>query len=507
MDSPTTGQQQSRCTRTSPAPIGRSMLSRVRSRMTVSVHPSPSAASGRCVVDSHLSRTWPTPAVVVDRVRGDSLVRNSLFVISTTIVNLAFGFFYWLLAARLFNAEVVGLTAALVSASTIVLLLASLGVGGTLIQSLAGEEKSAGWSTTFWAGMATAVVSSVVIVGATVAFLPLVVAQLDALHVTTYLLAFAIGTVTMTAGGILDYVFIAERATGNMLSRNSVVAATKVLMVVLFTAAAGTRALNLLDAWAAASVVGLAVGAGLLMRRVRLARPPRPAVLIRQALEVRSLVAGHQLIGMGAALLPCILPVLVTARLSARDNAYFFSTWMVAGVFLIISPALSVSLFAECAHSPNELDEKARSALVIMGAILIPCIVGVLALGGLLLSAFGPAYEHHALGLLRIVLFASIPDAVTNVYVAVLRVRGRLAAAAGLNIGMGVGTVALSWLLLPALGISAVGWAFLAMQLCGCVYVFFDRLRVPHSSQARLGLASPGSPERAGNLTDGTPIR
>ena len=34
----------------------------------------------------------------------------------------------------------------------------------------------------------------------------------------------------MTAGAILDYVFIAERAAGNMLGRNSVVAVAKVLL-------------------------------------------------------------------------------------------------------------------------------------------------------------------------------------------------------------------------------------------------------------------------------------
>jgi len=32
----------------------------------------------------------------------------------------------------------------------------------------------------------------------------------------------------------------------------------------------------------------------------------------------------------------------------------------------------------------------------------------------------------------------------------------------------------ISWFLLPLIGISAVGWAFLAMQLCGCVFVVID---------------------------------
>ena len=188
------------------------------------------------------------------------------------------------------------------------------------------------------------------------------------------------------------------------------------------------------------------------------------STLIRTALGHRSRLAGNQLIGMGGALLPYVVPLLVTERLSASDNAYFYTTWMMAGIFLIISPAVSLSLFAEGAYSPHELIAKARAALGAIGSIILPCSIGIFFLGGFMLSAFGPAYEHHGLGLLRIVLVASIPDAITNVYVALLRVQGRLAVGAALNVGMGLGVIVFSWFLLPTLGISAVGWAFLAMH-------------------------------------------
>jgi O-antigen/teichoic acid export membrane protein len=396
---------------------------------------------------------------------------------STTIVNSALGFVFWIVAARLFTAQVVGLTAAIVGASTIVVLLASLGVGGTLIQSLPEQGKSAGWSRTFWAGMAVAVATSLAIGCAALVLLPVIIGQLAPLHSARYATVFAVGTVGLTAGTIFDYVFVAERAAGGMFGRNSILATSKVLIVVLLTLVAGTSAMSLLGAWAAASVVGLGFGIVLLTRRVNLLRPPRASVLTRTALGLRSRLAGHQLIGMGGALLPYLLPLLVTARLSSSDNAYFYTTWMMAGIFLIIAPAMSQSLFAEGAHSPHDLLVKARSALATIGIILAPCVVGVFVMGGILLSAFGPAYENHAIGLLRIVLLASIPDAVTNVYIAMLRVRRRLVAAAALNLGMGIGIVALSWALLPVLGISAVGWAFLAMQLCGCVFVALDLLR------------------------------
>lgn len=411
------------------------------------------------------------------RVRRDSLLRNSLFIMLTTVVNSGLGFVFWVLAARLFTADVVGLIAAIVAASTMVMLLASLGVGGTLIQSLPEQGKSAGWSRTFWAGMAIAVGTSLAIGCAALVLLPLMVGQLAVLDSMQYATVFVVGTVALTAGMILDYVFIAERAAAGMLGRNSFVAISKVLVLVLLTLVAGTSALNLLGAWAAASVGGVGFATILLTRRVSILRPPRASTIAKTALGLRSRLAGNQLIGMGAALLPYLLPLLVTARLSSSDNAYFYTTWMMAGIFLIISPAVSSSLFAEGAHSPHELRAKARAALGILIAMLAPCVLVVFVMGGLMLSAFGPAYEYHATGLLRIVLLASIPDAVTNVYVAVLRVRGRLGVAAGLNLGMGIGTVALSWVLLPVLGINAVGWAFLAMQIGGCAFVALDLLR------------------------------
>ena len=455
----------------------KSMSSAIRSRINWWAKCAQSAVLTVPAGENRRSLKPRSPWVLVGRVRHDSLLRNSLFIMSTTVVNSFFGFMFWLLAARLFPVHVVGLTAALIAASTIVVLLASLGVGGTLIQSLPGQKESASWSLTFWAGMATALTLTLAIGCASLVLLPLIPQEMGLLHGVPYATVFAVGTVAMSAGAVLDYVFIAERAAGNMLGRNSVVAASKVLLVVLLTLLAGTSALDILGAWAAASVVGLILGVGLLARRKKPGKPLRPSVLIRAAQGLRSRLAGNQLVGMGGALLPYLLPLLVIARLSSTENAYFYTTWMMAGIFLIIAPAVSQSLFAEGAHNPHELSMKARSALGIIAAILAPGIVAVFMLGGTMLAAFGPAYEHHAIGLLHIVLLASIPDAIANVYVAVLRVRGRLIVAATLNVSMGIGIIVLSWVLLPVLGINAVGWAFLAVQVGGCAFVGLDLLR------------------------------
>jgi O-antigen/teichoic acid export membrane protein len=421
----------------------------------------------------------------IDQARSDSLIRNSVFIMATSVVSAAFGYLFWLLAARLYNPAIVGLAAAVISVTTIVLLLSSLGVGGMLIQSLPRQTKETEWSATFWAGMATSTLFAVALCGIGVAVLPLISPELMVLRSVGWAAVFAVGTVAMTVGATLDCVYIAERRASDLFSRNSAVGAVKVLMLGLLTLALGPNAVHLLGAWGVAAVFGLGLGVALLVRHIGVARPPGFSALVRTARGFRSRVSGHQLIGMGAGLLPYLLPLLVTARLSVRDNAYFYTTWMLAGLFLVIAPAFSQSLFAEGMHRPEELGALARSAFKTIGAILVPGLVTILVLGGTLLSTFGHAYTDHAVGLLRLAVLASIPDAVTNVYVAVLRVEARLTAAASLNLSIGIGTLVISWFLLPLIGISAVGWAFLAMQLCGCVYVAIDWRRQRSRTQVQ----------------------
>jgi O-antigen/teichoic acid export membrane protein len=423
----------------------------------------------------------------IGQARTDSLIRNSMFIMATTVVSAAFGYAFWLLAARMCSPAIVGLTAAATSASNIMLLLSSLGVGGTLIQSLPRQPKETEWSATFWAGLATVTILAVALSGIGVVLLPLISPELMVLRSAACAAVFVVGTVTLTMGATLDYVYVAERRANIAFSRNFAVGVVKVLMLGVLALVLGPNTLRLLGAWGVAAVFGLGFGVALLVRHVGVARPPRLSILARTARGFRARVTGHGLIGMGAGLLPYLLALVVTARLSAQDNAYFYTTWMLAGLVMVVAPAFSNSLFAEGMHRPEEIGALARSAFKIMGVILVPGLLAILVLGGTLLSAFGHAYTDHAVGLLRLAVLASIPDAVVQVYVGVLRVEARLSAAATLLLAIGIGTLVISWFLLPLVGISAVGWAFVAMQLCGCVYVVFDWYRQTSRTRVQNG--------------------
>ena len=111
---------------------------------------------------------------------------------------------------------------------------------------------------------------------------------------------------------------------------------------------------------------------------------------------------------------------------------------------------------------------------MIIGALLAgPMIVMVVA-GRLVLRVFGSAYPSHGYVLLVVLVLSAIPDAITNVAVAMMRVEGRLARSAALTLSMSLLALVLAWFWLPPLGIAGAGAAWLVAQSAGSVYVLGD---------------------------------
>ncbi|MDT7576476.1 MAG: hypothetical protein QOH17_2809, partial [Pseudonocardiales bacterium] len=113
----------------------------------------------------------------------------------------------------------------------------------------------------------------------------------------------------------------------------------------------------------------------------------------------------------------------------------------------------------------------ARRSAKIIGALLVVPMVIYLVAGGLLLRLFGPDYPAEGRLLLIVLTLSAVPDAVTNLAVAVLRATGRMRTALWLNVAMLVGALTLAWVLLPVIGIVAAGVGWIVAQVAGASWV------------------------------------
>ena len=431
--------------------------------------------------------------------RGDSLVRNSLYMMSATVATAVLGYVFWIVAARVFSTAQVGTASAVMSLCSTVALFTYLGPGAMLVERLHTYEQPHAWKSFIVRTCAASAAVTAVLAAVTI---PLIA------HARGYGSYFGapgaaviavIGASVWTVVQMYCSAFIAARRADGMFAVQGLISLFKVLLVVPLCAA-GLGAPGIVIAWVASSVIGAAAGAFWLLpriepvaaatapaaapaaeeggaggdhrgRRARHARPPG-----KQAGYLSHLVGQH-LTSVGGQMTPLLLPVLVAARLGAGRNAYFYITWMIGSVFFMVSPSISQALFAESVRNDAGLRPTVAKAFRIAAFLLIPAIVVMIAGGKLILAIFGQAYVSAGYGLLVLLAISALPDAVSNVAVAVCRATGRLSSSASINLGILAFTVISAWLLMPRLGLLGVGIGWLSAQVLSalaCIPAFLN---------------------------------
>ena len=417
---------------------------------------------------------WSLVHSVIHRLRSDSLLRNSIFIMGTTVITSAIGYLYWVVAAHVYSAHDIGLASAFISIMTLTSTFANVGIGYALVQTLPQRETGHAWSLTLNVSMSVGILISLlggIIVALVLPFLsPQFSIVKDSIAST---LIFIVGVATWTTGTLLDQTFVAERATDNMAMRNAAFALLKLLLMMLLVQ---IGALGIFFSWILATAATVILAGLVLVPRLK--RNYRFAIkgMAKQIRPMFSLFAGHHFISIGGILPVYLLPVFVSIQLSVADNAYFYTTWMMGSLFFMVSPAVATSLFSEGSHVASDINRKAHASLMIIGMLLGPIILVFLFGGPYIMSFFGPSYPQHGLSLLILLAISAVPDAITTIYVSLLRVQRRLHFATVLNLSMAAITLAIAWVLLPILGIAAAGWAWLISQSIGSLMVGVDML-------------------------------
>jgi O-antigen/teichoic acid export membrane protein len=423
--------------------------------------------------------------------RTDSLVRNSLFMMSSTVATALLGYVFWIVAARVFSGAEVGTASAVISLCSTVALLTYLGPAAMLVERLHAYERSREW-TSFLVQMSVATAAATAVVAAVA--IPVVARSKGYgpfFDTAGAAVLAVIGAASWTLLNMYCSAFIAARRAGGLLAVQGLVSLFKVLLVVPLCAA-GLGAPGLVVAWVASSVAGVAVGALWLLPRLRLGASPertgrRRAPRAHRAHRARPArharaprrpgwradyfwhLIGQHLTSVGGQLTPLILPILVVLRLGTGPNAYFYITWMIGSVFFMVSPSISSALFAENVRARSGLRPTVVKAFRVIAFLLLPTMVIMVAGGKLILSIVGHEYAGAGYGLLVLLAISAVPDAVSNVAVAIYRATNRLGYSAAINIGILIVTSASAWCLMPGFGLLGVGYAWLGAQLLGAL--------------------------------------
>lgn len=408
----------------------------------------------------------------------EPLARGSLFMILATAATGGFGYLYWLIAARLVNAETVGYTAAAMSLATGISLVTNLGFGGYAVERLPGLEGTASWARL----LARAIWPAVLLtsfVGAVIQVL-MVDSILHPQGTRIWIvLVLTVAAAGLTFASVLNFAFISGRRADLGFVLGISLGLGKLLSLALLIVA-NHSSMVLLTGWAASIVLSCAVGGLVLLPIMGHGKIEIPGMQMPSRSDLARIL-GHHLTSIGGMLTPYLLPLAVLYRLGPVQNAYFYVTWMLGSIFFLLSPSIAFALFAESSREVSVLASETRHAFRLISVVLpLPILAAVLG-GRFVLLLFGPGYAEQGYVLLVILAVAAIPDAVNNVAVTVLRVRGKLHWSTILNGAMGIIALGGAWLALPSMGISGAGLAWFGAQILGSIAVSPMLLRMARS--------------------------
>lgn len=379
----------------------------------------------------------------------------------TTAVTMVFGFGFWVLAARTLPAAEVGRAAALISAMLFVSVFANLGLGQVLVSRLASRPAGQAWSVTVTTAVAAAAGAS--LVGGTIAavLIPLLIPTLKGGIGLASFLLLPLGVAGAACSLVLDYACIAERHAKHALVRNTVAAVLRLALVGFAAVAPVAGTTWILAVWAGSFVLIDVFAFTRVLPALGHDFRPTLAGWKEELREMRGLIAGHQSINLGSQASAYLLPVLVSARLGPTENAYFYTTFMLASGLFFIAPAIANALFAEGAHNPQHVGRDMRRAIRHIAMLAGPAALILLVAGPAILSVFGEAYAEEGATLLAILVGSALFDAGFQLCMAYLRIRGRLREAAIATWATLTLTISATWLLLPPLGLegAGIGWA------------------------------------------------
>jgi O-antigen/teichoic acid export membrane protein/Ser/Thr protein kinase RdoA (MazF antagonist) len=423
----------------------------------------------------------------------DSLFRNATFLMASTAIMSALGFFFWIFVAHLYDPAQIGTASALISVTTLLSSISMFGLNSGLIRFL---PKSKDQSRDINAAM---IVVGLASMAATAIYL--VVSGYFGVHLALLSslwqkLALIILMATVSLNSVTDAVFIANRRAEYHTAGYGILSVVK-LILPLFMVPLG--ALGIFTAYMASVVVSLGFSFFFMRKTVqyRLFARPNWGALRAARKYTTSNYFGVLLAGLPSQL----MPLIILRRIGADNVAYFSMAWMMANLLYVIPSAVTQSMLVESAHDPEKQKIHIKRTVTILAQVLVPLVFIAIIVAPYLLDIFGESYSRGGTFIFQLLAFATFLFAINSVCNTILNIQHR---STGIVISQAISvvTIGVSSILLTKYGMKGVGIAMLLGYITPAIYHLVNRsYRVDTTSPKQMGATPPDSRPSAGTVT------
>lgn len=383
---------------------------------------------------------------IFDYIR-DPLYISSFNYILSNIFNAGCGFFFWVMAARFYSVEDVGLSTALISSIGLITLFSKVGFEFSIIRYFPTCDKSKVINTSI---TITAIIS--LLIGIVYVILVDIISQplsfiKQPIYSITFILIGSTEAVSLIAGRAL----IASRKSGCYLLQNLFLALR--IMLLIFIAPLG--ALGILGSIGISFLAALIFALFVLEKKVTSIRPKIDKDFVLESLKFTS---WNYLANILFAAPTLILPIMVLNTLGEAEAAKYYIAFAIGNLALIIPSALGVSVFVEGSHG-KALKSSATRAGIANFIILLPGVLVLYLFGDHLLGLLKSEYMS-AFDLLKILALSSFLVSIYYLFTPIQNVRMKVESIVMINSLRLIGLLGLSYILMPQYGIIGLGYAW-----------------------------------------------
>ena len=381
----------------------------------------------------------------------DPLYRNGLFLISIRVLNVLTGFIFWILAARLYSINDIGLATSLISSLGLVILFSGFGFDSSIIRFLPLNDKNKVINTCMIVPASFSLLIGLIYIFSISVFVPSLTFIQQPFYAVIILFFLLMESIITTTGRA----FTALRRADYYLLQNIFLAPRILFLFPLIFLGSFGIVLSLV----LANLITVFFAFILIGKFIEF-RFKIDMKFIRESFRFSS---GNYISSILFAVPSLILPVIVLNLCGGAEAAKYFIAFTIGNIVLIVPDALSASLFVEGSHgeSLREIVTKTAKAIYI---VLIPAVMAVYFFAYPLLLFFGKNYVD-ALELLRLLAITSLIVALFSLFTSIQNIRMKVESLVELNIIRFILLMGLSYIFILKFGIIGIGYAWMLTYL------------------------------------------
>ena len=386
----------------------------------------------------------------------EPLIRNSFFIMASSLAAAGFGFFFWMIAARLYSQAEVGIATALMSSIGLLILISRLGLDQSVIRFFPNHDKDRVLGTAIIVPTAVALGAGLIFITAVDVISP----ELAVVRTVTPLYLAFLGVYSIT--WVLEGAFNALRKSEHYFALNLLYGSRILFLIPLV----------FLGAMGIFSALGLSFALGLVLALALLARcSVRPALCIDRTFlrKAWQFSAGAYVAGILMSAPNMVIPIMVLHVLGAESTASYYITYAIVSVLFMIPYAFTTSLFVEGSHG-GEMKRSVFRTLISMFALLIPAIIVLSLFGDQILGLVGRDYIEGA-ALLQVLAFSALFVSVCQTFISIAKVRDDIKSLIVLSGFVSLSLLGLGYTLMHRFGLIGMGYAWLGTYAVGTLLV------------------------------------